>query len=619
MFKKEQQKEKAVDKYSGSKIMAFLTKFSGAIYDKVKNSFVGSLLCGYDKLNTTSENGLFAFLISKLKMGSKFFRPVKRVISKLVLQSILVLKIRMFLWSFLSARVNVYGLFFMTSGVGSLLISFMRHFLFETSRLSLFDCFISVLLIVLSIPLLFSSICMAEAIRNSKFMNVLLFDFLGVKSIPFERKMKAISHNNTAWVAGILFCTLSYWFRPHQILLFIGLVLYMISVLFTPETGVVCLFFAIPFLSRNQLIFAILYTAVCWFLKYIRGKRTFKTDLLSVVVIIFAFITFSTCIISGNFDLSLRPTLMFLCYVLAFFLVENLIKSKEWLNRCMKASLLSFLIVSVFGVFGIVVSKVDSMFIRSILEAGNGKNIFSTLMKMDIKAEYIVMLLPAAFSVMVTARKKNKPIAIITIVASIVCLFVTYMYGAWIGAFVGMFMFFLIGSKKTLAVMFLVTCFLPFAVFYISPSYLAHITNISSFTGKATAWLGNISNSLNMIFDFFFRGSGLGTYESVYSLYLKLGVEVGGFGLLMFICIVWFMVQKNITAYSKECSGEGRLISLSGMAGVVSLLITGLGSDVWHDPQICVLFWLMLGISSAAVNIEKKNFKTDDLLLNENY
>ena len=41
-----------------SGIMAFFTKISGAVYDKAKNSFIGSVLCGYDTLNDRTENGV---------------------------------------------------------------------------------------------------------------------------------------------------------------------------------------------------------------------------------------------------------------------------------------------------------------------------------------------------------------------------------------------------------------------------------------------------------------------------------------------------------------------------------------------------------------------------------
>lgn len=611
-------------KFSQSKIMSFFTKLSGGIYDKAKSSFIGSVLCGYDALNERAEKGVFKSLISKLKPGQRISRPIKRVSSRLFSQSILLLKLKMFLWSFLSTRVNVYGLFLMTSGIGSLLIAFLKHFVLEKTPLSFLDCFISVLMMILSIPLLFSNVCMSEAIRSSRILKGFLFDYLGVNKVPFERKLKPSSHNNAAWVFGILFCVLSYSYRPHLILLFIALILYVIASVFTPETSVVCLLFALPFLPQKYLICAVLFTALCWFLKFIRGKRTFKTDILSSSVLVFGFIAIFTCVISGDYNLSLTPTLSFICAVSGFFIVENLIKSNEWLTRCMKSLMASYIAVCLVGVLAWLLRYFDNSFVQSLMAASEGRNIFAFLMGMDIRAEYIVMLLPMAFSLAITSQR-HKFYAGFGIIAGLVCLFSAYTYGAWIGALAGLLLFFLVGGKRILATVFVVICFIPFAVLFISPSYIAEITNFGLFSDRVNGWLSNVTKSFGVFTDFILGGSGIGTYERVsalnsmgsseHSLYLRLGIELGIFGLLMFFAIIFFVLQKNITAYSKECTSYGRLISLSNLSGVVSLLVMGIGGNVWSDYRVCLLFWLMLGISSSAINIEKSNYVKDDMLL----
>ncbi len=616
-------KEGQNGRFSQSKIMSFFTKLSSGVYDKAKNSFAGSLLCGYDALNERAENGVIKTLVSKLKLGRRVFRPIKRVTSRLFSQSIVLLKLKMFLWSFLSTRMNVYGLFFMTSGVGSLLVVFLKRFVFASSQLSFLDCFMSVLLMALSIPLLFSNVCMSEAIRNSRFLSGILFDCLGVSRVPFERKLKPSSHNNTAWVFGILFCAFSYVYRPHQILLFIGLILYLTASVFIPETSVVCLFFALPFLPHAYLAEVVLFTALCWFLKFIRGKRTFKTDILSSSVLLFGFIALFTGIISGELDSSLKPTLTFLSAVLGFFLVENLIKSKEWLNRCMKAMLASYFVVCFVGVLGLFFQYFDNDFVQSLITSSDGENIFAFLLSMEVKSEYVIMLLPSALSLMITSQRNRLYVAF-GVFLGLVCLFSTYTYGAWIGALAGLLLFFLVGGKRILATVFLAVCFLPFAVLFISPSYIAEITNIDLFADRANSWLGNIANSFDVFSEFIFGGSGIGTYERIsllgslsnseHSLYLRIGIELGGFGILMFFVIVFFAMQKNITAYSKKCTSYGRLISLSNMSGIVSLLVMGVGGNVWKNFSVCLMFWLMLGLSSAAINIEKRNYSQEDML-----
>ena len=64
---------------------------------------------------------------------------------------------------------------------------------------------------------------------------------------------------------------------------------------------------------------------------------------------------------------------------------------------------------------------------------------------MEIKAEDVILILPTAVSLLITTEK-NKLFVGFGIAFGLVCLFSAYTYGAWIGAFVGLLLFFLIGE-----------------------------------------------------------------------------------------------------------------------------------------------------------------------------
>ena len=106
--------------FARSKILSFFTGTASYLYEAAKSSLAGKLLTSYD--DTPEENSLLCRFTDRLETGRRFFRPFKRTVSRLVDGSVILGWMQRYLAGWLYTKLNIIGLFFMTSGRGIALI-----------------------------------------------------------------------------------------------------------------------------------------------------------------------------------------------------------------------------------------------------------------------------------------------------------------------------------------------------------------------------------------------------------------------------------------------------------------------------------------------------------------
>lgn len=563
MASKKNRKKKWKALFARSKIVAFFVAVASYIYNKAEGSLAGMLLTSYDEY--AGENSFLCGLIGKLNAGKRFFRPVKRTVSRLVSQSILIEKINTFIFGWIYTKLHVYGLFFITAGVGALLIQMLKVYGMRIATLSFLDVFVSCLLIILSFPLMLSHSSLNEAVCGSRIAGSVVFDWLGGKKEVFEKKTDQKGHSRIALPAGVVFCVFAWWARPIEILIWGIAAVLAVAVLYIPETGIVCLMFLFPFVSVEKLCVVLIYIAVCFFAKYIRGKRTVKFDAFATAVL-----AFSLLFLPGS-----PNGKEWFFGVCAFYLVVNLIKSKKWIERCVASLILSFLAVSLYGGASYLSYRFGIDYLIYVLKVGSNGAMTSFFENGIGFASYIVMVLPI---VAMYSKKGKGFFSLLSFALGVVCLFFTYEYRAWLGLFAGFIVFFVLYGKKTLALMSGGLILLPFVLVNLPKEFYEKL----SYT-RVTGYLSET---------FFGNIYGYFTVLSVLAAVL--------FVFAMFLCL-----QKNITLYSKGCSQEGRTVSLGAMAGMAGFLTMGTDIVVYADFKCGLIFCLMMGLASCVSGTER--------------
>ena len=620
MAKKNSGKKKIRALFARSKIWSFFVNVAAYIYGKAEISLIGRLLSSYDE--ELFEKGSVHTLAKKADLGRRLFRPVKRTVSRWFSQSLLLNGISGFLSGFLNTKLNVYGLFFITSGIGFLLIELLKGYALNSSDLSFLDMFVSVTAVLGAIPMLFSSATPAEAVCTSKIASSVLFDWLGCKRDAFEKHTAGGGHTKTALVAGILLFIVSWWIRPVELYLCIVVLLFALAVINTPESGIVGLIVLIPFLDSSRLKLLISFVMICFLLKYIRGKRTVKIDPLAAVVLIFGlmcWISTSASDLSGRSGEMLQ---VIFSGIAVFFLVTNLIKSKVWINRCIRSVCVACFAVVSYGGIRYVSGRLGFDYLTELVGAAANEPMVSLFGDGSILCGYLLTVLPFMLFGMKSIKKERRTASGLFFAAGIACIVLTYELKAWLSFIIGIVLFMVIYSRRTFAFTMFSVCTLPIALLYIPRWVLSAVGAVLGESTRIADEVGVTLSGASQSIIALFYGRGLGGFESMYAdggygMGSRLFIEIGLIGIIAFIGVLFLCLQKNTTLCSRGCSKHGRLVALLSMMGMFSLLVYSTMTNVFFDYKINLMFWLCLGISAAVSGTERKHIADEEYEVNE--
>ena len=96
----------------------------------------------------------------------------------------------------------------------------------------------------------------------------------------------------------------------------------------------------------------------CYIFKCIVGKRTFKFEYFDIWVAFIFVLTLSRGLISEDIISSAKEALMCASLMLSYFIVTNLVRSKEWFRRCLLAFVTSGLIVALIAIIQAIFGKI---------------------------------------------------------------------------------------------------------------------------------------------------------------------------------------------------------------------------------------------------------------------
>ena len=115
-------------------------------------------------------------------------------------------------------------------------------------------------------------------------------------------------------------------FRSLYISIGIFGIIALYALLVKPEIGVLLIFLGLPFLPTMGLAYFIILVAGCYFLKFVRGKRSFSFEIIDASILAFCVILFAGGFVSVSGG-SIKPAVLYLCFTCSYFLFVNLIKT----------------------------------------------------------------------------------------------------------------------------------------------------------------------------------------------------------------------------------------------------------------------------------------------------
>ena len=614
--------------FSVSLFINLLSRFTDVLYDALINSFIGHIFTAYSSEQLAFERGAVRNYFKGGLISTSHSRKIKQIIERIFETSFFINKLKILGGHMLRYPVKVYGMFLMSFGMYSAFVYALKAFLIGGILPSNGDLWISAVCIVLSLLLMSSSEILGAAIRNGRLTSAIFIDVFGFKDENFETESGRVSRKyNFSIFLGMLAGLLTFVVSPIYLPIAIAFSVFFSMIFVSPEIGVIISIFMIPFCSLfpNPSIAITVFASICalsYIIKLLKGKRIFKIELVDLSVhAFFVVILMGGMITVGGQD-SLRAAIMSCVLIFGFFCVVNLMRTEQWLKRCVLAVVSSSVIVATIGVIQYALGFAVSGWVDTSKFAyieGRATSLFDNP---NVLAMYLVLCFPLLLAKASDATTgKGKLLGGFSVLCTVLCIVFTWSRGAWIALIVSALLFLIIRSRKTLSAIIVFLLTFPAVSFIIPIGIRLRFASIGDITDSSTYYrLYTWRGSLNAIKENLFSGYGYGqsAFAEIYPQYAYAGMEsaehshslllqilfgVGIFGLLIFAVFLFFFAQKNFEHI--KCGEDSHIQKMSSAAfcAIVAALVMGLFDNIWYNYRMFFLFWVVAAISCAYIRL----------------
>lgn len=574
---------------------------SEKLFSLLKNGMFGYFFTSYDVVNKRYKN---AVKRKKKSHSGKFRKRASRLIEK----SLFVNVVPKMMEVLLRLSLRDYGvMFFIMGAMTSVLYPLREKILFVTITFQMFVVGIAICLS--AIPLLFSNKSLAYNAYTSKLSSSFLFDFMGVDREKMRQasEKNSISAPNITFFIGMFFGVLTYIISPLKALAIIGLSVLAYCVLRTPETGIICIILALPFLNTGALVISVLFVFLCFAFKCIIGKRTFKFEYFDLwVLIVFAFI-FIRGFFAENIIDSAKTSLVYCCLMLSYFLVANLIRSKDWFRRSAISLNITGFIVSILAIGQMIIGRIGAKVPSVGILFSYGQSPFATFLNSDALAHFLVAVLPFSLINIISERKGNKKlIGFVICIFSVVAIGLSHSLSGLLGLLLAMLLLLIIFNRNFFYLAIIVGIMGPAFYFTLPKNALDKILSIKMLDGiELSSFFVKIREGFGVFME---NPFGIGFGEKVWDggLIINLLISCGIIGIVAFVAFSLIFARLTFSYCVKAKNKYRKINCCAGFCSVTGLLSAGIANFTWQDERLFVLLWLLIAFSFAYIRMERE-------------
>lgn len=377
--------------------------------------------------------------------------------------------------------------------------------------------------------------------------------------------------------------------------------------------------------SRWHNIYSTVFIIILAFLFFVKtvieDNESFKVKVFN-----FPFTVFIVSILLAM-TTSLFPRVSFNYFVLyaASFLIVLIIvssvKSVREINQLLEILLVGVVVTALYGLWQwkVVGIPVDPSMVDIRLNPGMGGRLYSTMGNPNVYGELLVLTMPFFLAMILNAKTyARKIVYTLFILPPLAALLLTGTRSAWISFFGSILVFVFFKKKKLIPVILIlgIIC-LP----YLPAPIYRRIMSIVQFNDSSASYRKLIYESaVNMLQDFWVTGVGLGTdvflnifkryahpalktVAHTHNFYLQLWLESGLIAVLSFIWFLAGVVKNSIISIAKKADSQVNNILIAGISSIAGIMAMGLVEHVWFYNRILVVFWVVIGVMLACINI----------------
>ncbi len=520
------------------------------------------------------------------------------------------------IFSYTSTRS--YGCFFLSIGLFTLLLNLGEYYFSDVPTEALTSLIFGLAFSLLSVPFIIFDKPICIAFQDLRMTDFLFFEFFAIKRMHRTysgRKIPPI----LGFFLGILPALLEFFTAPVVMTVILVTVIFTLVALTSPEFSMIVTLLLIPYISlvpSFEILISLLsaLSFVSFMLKVIAGKRVLTLDIYSfILILIMIFGLIGGVINDGN--ASLFNSFFFIMVLLGYFPIANLIMNRRIADCAINAIVVSSVPVSIISVVEFTVESV---------RAGDiSRSVSATFSSAAALSAFLITAAVFSLGFVISKRQRAKKAGyFVVFVLDLASLILNL--NIWIGVAVLLTVaaFWLVRSKH----MPIMLAFLLFAVahlIFFIPTELGD--KITAFIGIDRAF-GTIVSDMELAFDVFlsniWNGIGISNdgYTDIFGIGLaeKTNLLLGtalelGIGALILLVVFMILRLVHISRYRIYFLGSNvqPTARISTLA-MLSILFFGVGEYIFSDMLILYLFVAVIAISSAALNVAKR--ETDDRL-----
>lgn len=523
------------------------------------------------------------------------------------------------------------GAFMMTWGTYVVGVSLIKRFVLALTFDFFADILCGAVILLASIPILLTDKPVCTLCSESPIVSSVLTQIFGVPPEAMRAKQEKKAGQSVAVIFGILFGLATYLIPPIDMVLGLFALISVALILAYPEGGVVLSISIAPFLGLSFapsriLAVMVLFTAIAYSIKVIRGKRVFNFGITE-----FAFTGFWFAVLLAGFAPGECNTFehSILCCALMLIvpLIVNLMKYRRWIKACAFAFILPSVIVAFIGIAQYCLGLSPSGWLDESIFGGISSRTVSLFNNPNILGAYLTMLFP--FVLTLTLPHNHSKMRLLGCILSAfvaVCTIVTFSRSAWIALFAGGMLFAIMNSPKGILWMIPASASAVGAALLFPDTVGARLKNFITMADSANNYRVSVWNSSwSLLCDVFVGGIGMGeeAFKTAYSayatagtqsamhshsLYMQLAIQTGLIGLLLFVISVFTSARRccsSLVIKSSDCFLS--TATKAALSGAFALLIAGIFDYTWYNYRVFFMFWALIAFACATANLNDRS------------
>lgn len=606
-----------------------LNRGTAKLYALIAHSWLGRWLSGYRKADDALAKG-------RRYPGRHRCTPMSPARLRLltaVESGRLFSGIRALFHALFCLPMALYGLFLLFYGLFGVALYFALPYVYPALAPEPRHLILSAGVALLSLPAVLTKKSLAETLGTGGLSRLVFVRLLGIpedRMEPKRQKMPVVLPYVTV-LLSLLAAEGALFLHPLLIpaaLLGVG----MLGLIFTyPEAGVVISTALLPVIWLHRgwlypLCALILLTWLSFGVKLLFLHRTIRFGLLDTTVLIFG----GLILLSGftgtavTADSVVRSLMLFIC-LSDYFLIVNLMTTREYIRRCLLGvgisvavvTLLSYLrIISVDGLGWLEGSRAGNAIIAGVeygIEQLSG-------LWVEHSELYLVVLFPWLYAYLCHTKRLLRRVAgLLCVGLDLALIVMTDSVSALFSILVVTVAFFLLLSYKGLSASLVA---LPAAVCgTLWVTYLYPISEgMRTVLSRSRHFKELLSDSLwRMVLD---HPAGIGIGEEAFAavypayaapdlgavtdsgnLYFELLIGYGFPGLILFAAVIFLFIQKGMTCLGYTTATKDRAVILGGVTSMLGVLIFGSVRSFITSPRVFFTVMLVIALCSAYENI----------------